>query len=426
MLQLLIRNCVMQGKVMPVDVGVQGGRVEWILPSGQVADAPAERTVHANGQLLLPGFVEPHIHLEKAHLLERMQAEPASLQEAIRITGEMKRQFTKEDMRERSMRVLKRDVVNGVTHLRCHAEIDPVLKLTAVEVILELKEQMADVLDIQIVAFPQEGIFQQPGTAAWMEEALRMGVDAVGGIPYNDRDAEEHLAYVFGLAEKYGKPLDFHVDFSDNPDDRNIVRIADMTIERGLQGRVCAGHVTSLGSVMSSELPAIADRISEAGIHIIALPATDLYLGGRGDMERPRRGLAPVKTLLERGVNVIFGTNNIRNAFTPFGTGDPLDMAWLLAQTAYMGTGQEAEQLIRMATYGAASALGLSDYGLTPGCPADMALYPVRNVREVLLDRPERTQVWKRGKLTAETSKREQIYWDREHIDCVTHTKEVR
>ncbi|ULL18470.1 cytosine deaminase [Paenibacillus sp. H1-7] len=403
-LQWRIINCSIEGYESAMDIGIADGKIVRLVPSGTWTGS-AEQTVDAEGGLLIPGLVESHIHLEKAHLLSRMDRKPSSLQEAIRLTAAMKKMFTREDIRERSLQVLRQAVLHGVTHLRCHVEIDPILKLDAMEVVLELKEQLRQVLDIQIVAFPQEGIFQQPGTAEWIEEAIVMGADAVGGIPYNDRDVEEHLAFVFDLAEKYGKPVDFHADFSDNPEELNIERIAAMTIERGLQGMVAAGHVTSLGSVPYDRAAAIAEHIAEAGIHIISLPATDLYLNGRGDTEKTRRGLTPIKLLMERGASVLYGTNNIRNAFTPFGTGDPLDMAWLLAHTAYMGSDEELGELLRMTTYRAAAALGIADYGIQLGCPADLVLLPVDCAAETVLSRPERRMVWKRGMVTAQSSR---------------------
>ncbi|MBB3113803.1 cytosine deaminase [Paenibacillus phyllosphaerae] len=399
-----ITNARLQGRSGLFAIGVQDGLIASVLPQGQSPEADAARTLYdAGGGMLLPGLIEPHIHLEKALLLSRMEEDAASLKDAIRMTAAMKYGFTRADMAARSLYVIREAVKNGVTHMRCHAEVDPILGLSAFETMMELKEKVCDVLDLQVVVFPQEGIFQSPGTAELMEEALRIGGDVVGGITYQDPSLEDHLDVVFRLAEKYGKPIDFHADFSDRSEDAAILDIADRTIAAGMQGLVAAGHVTSLGSMERKRAETAARRIGEADLQIMTLPATDLFINGRGDRERPRRGLTPVKLLQEHGVNVVIGVNNVRNPFTPFGKADPLETAWLLAVTAYMGGDEDAKQLIHMLTGGAAKALGIQQYGLEPGAVADMVLFPEVSERAILLGKPEQRTVWKRGRMTAET-----------------------
>lgn len=403
MLDVLINGARLPSEDRLMDVGVRNGLIVYVEPSGSDI-APAAKTVeNGHGGVLLPGLVEPHIHLEKAYLLSRMEREAASLQEAIAMTADMKHSFTRSDMKERSLAVIREAVRNGVTHMRCHAEVDPILGLTAFEAALELKEQVRHALDLQIVVFPQEGISKSPGTTELMEEALRLGGDVVGGITYQDADLDGHLDCVFGLAEKYGKPLDFHADFFDNPEQVAIVGIAERTIASGMQGLVSAGHVTSLGSMPYEQAAAVAELIGKAGVHIMSLPATDLFINGRGDREKPRRGLTPVRMLMEKGVNVVIGVNNVRNPFTPFGKADPLETAWLLAVTAYMGGESDAKQLIRMLTDGAARALGLTDYGLGLGKTADMVLFGETSERDILLNKPESRTVWKRGVKVADS-----------------------
>lgn len=404
MLDLLINEVRLPSEDRLMSVGVRNGVIKHIEVSGDGESAPAAMTVeNGYGGMLLPGLVEPHIHLEKAYLLTRMEREAASLQEAIAMTAIMKHGFTRADMKERSFAVIREAVRSGVTHMRCHAEVDPILGLSAFEAALELKEQVRHALDLQIVVFPQEGISKSPGTAELMEEAMRLGGDVVGGITYQDADLHEHLDYVFGLAEKYGKPLDLHADFSDNPEQLAILDIAERTIASGMQGMVSAGHVTSLGSLPYERAAAAAEQIGKAGLPIMSLPATDLFINGRGDRERQRRGLTPVRLLLEMGVNVVIGVNNVRNPFTPFGKADPLETAWLLAVTAYMGGESDAKQLIRMLTEGAAAALGLADYGLRLGAAADMVLFGETSERDILLNKPESRTVWKRGVKVADS-----------------------
>lgn len=396
MLDTLFHRVSVQYFDCEMDVGVQNGFITYLSKANEQIPT-AKKTIKANGRVLLPGLVEPHIHLDKAYLLDQMKQDATTLDEAIHVTADLKKQFTKEDIKQRSIKVLENCIGYGVTHIRCHVEVDPIIGLKGMEVLLELKKEYADRIDLQLVTFPQEGIFQQQGTAELMEESLIMGADVVGGIPYNDLNPIDHLDFVFELANRFNKPLDLHVDFSDNPEQLDIKDIISRTHKYKLEGRVSVGHLTSLGSVPYDEAKKIAAEIAKADIHVMSLPATDLFLNGRSDLERVRRGVTPVKLLLEEGVNVIVGTNNIQNPFTPFGTGDPLDIAILLAHVAQMGTLKDSETLLDMTTTHAARALGIPSHGIALHNRADLVLFDTVNVRNVLLERPNRLGVWKNG-----------------------------
>lgn len=395
-----------------MDIGIYEGRIIYIqehLPIN-TDTLNAGHIIHANGRILLPGLIEPHIHLDKAFLLNQMTQDANSVEQAIAATLELKRFFTKKDIMARSIQVIQQAIAHGVTHMRCHVEIDPIVGLLGLVVMLELKELYLHQITLQIVAFPQEGIAKQPGTAELLDQAMQLGADVVGGITYQDEDLESHLSTVFNLAKAFNKPVDLHVDFSDDPSMLAILTIIRMTHEYGMQGRVSVGHLTSLGSLAYEQAKAICTSIAEAGIHVMSLPATDLYLGGRGDDHRPRRGLTPVSLLLEQGVNVIYGSNNIQNPFTPFGTADPLDTGMLLAQTAYMGSKQDVVTLIDMATTRAAEALEIANYGLHIGADADLVLFEASNLRSAFYERSPRRYVWKRGQLVASTEKQTTFY----------------
>ncbi len=400
-MDLLIRGAAIRGISERQCVAVQAGRIVFVASDHSVRDMEARVVIDAKGGLLLPGFVEPHIHLEKAYLLSEMEREAESLAEAIAMTAKMKESFRPADMTERASRVVREASKRGVVHMRCHAEVDPILGLSAVEAAIAVKESFRHLLDLQIVAFPQEGIMCAPGTAELMEEAMKLGADAVGGITYQNEDTASHLDFVFGLAERYGKPLDLHVDFSDDPNQLAIADIARRTIAAGMQGRVSAGHVTSLGALPRKEAEQAAALISEAGVSIISLPLTDLFINGRGERAPLHRGLTPVELLLENGVQVAVGANNVRNPFTPFGNCDPLDTAWLLAIAARMGSARNACSLLDMVTDNAANAIGLTNYGLRADADADFVLLPSATEREALLDKPANRLVWKRGLMTS-------------------------
>lgn len=402
-LDWLLRDCLNAATGEKVRIGIRDGKIAFMeAEAGEgstVSASPeANNELDASGYTAMPGLIETHIHLDKAFLTDRMPGEAADLKEAISMTAALKSGYSPEDILSRSRKLLDRASRFGVTRMRTQVEIDPVLRLMSWHSAVELKKEYEGKLDLQLVAFPQEGIFWQPGTAQLLEEAARAGADAIGGVPYNDRDSLEHLEYVFRLAESFGLPVDLHLDFSDDPEQLAILDVISLTKKYGLQGRVAVGHLTSLGSAELDAAKRIAAEMAEADIHVFTLPATDLYLNGRQDTCRIRRGLTPVRALLDAGVNVCFGSNNVRNAFTPFGTGDPLDIALLLAQTAHMGSAREARLLADMCTTNAARALGSrGTKGLFPGEPADLVLVKADGILDVIYDRPRERLVWKSG-----------------------------
>lgn len=405
MLDLLFTQCSNPDYPTLVDVGVLGGVIVYLAEHAASIEVPeANETIDLHGKVLLTGLVETHIHLDKALLLDRISDDATTLQGAIAKSGELKRSFTAEDIMERSMKVIGEAVMRGVTHMRCHVEVDPVIGLIGIETTIALKKRLKDVIDLQIVVFPQEGLFMDDVTQGLMEQAVTMGADVVGGITYVDRCLEDHVDFVFRLAEKQGLPVDLHVDFSDRPEQLAILEVVKATEKYNMRKRVSVGHLTSLGTVPRVRAEAIANAMANAGIHVMCLPTTDLFLNGRGDGLVAGRGLTPVQLLLEQGVNVVYGSNNIQNAFTPFGTADPLDIGLLIAQTAHMGSKKDAQVLVEMATKRAAAALELERYGLRVGAVADLVVCRATDVRSLLYRRPERERVYKRGKLVAETS----------------------
>ncbi|MGA8078098.1 MAG: amidohydrolase family protein [Xanthobacteraceae bacterium] len=406
-MQLLIRQVRTKDHPEPVDIAVDNGRITAIEP---VIATTAERVIEAGGRAAIPGLLEPHLHLDKAFLHRRMPARSGTLEEAIRLTGILKARQEREDVLARSRRVLDMALKAGTLAIRAQPDVDVIQGLIGVETALTLKEEYRNLLDLQIVAFPQEGILKSPGTLELMEQALRLGADVVGGCPYNElntADTEEHINIVFDLAEKYSVPVDMHADFADDTSDRRFAAasyIARKTIEKGFHGRVSLGHVTSLGSLTAEEAKPTIALLQEANVHIVTLPATDVYLGGRKDERSPRRGLTPVRQLRDGGVNVTFSSNNIRNAFTPFGKADPLLIGNFLAHLAQFGTPQNQAYVLEMGTYGAARAMGLEkDYGISVDRQADIVILDTYDVADALLDIPVRSWVIKRGRVVVET-----------------------
>src|SRR6266540_1621087 len=354
------------------DIGTLGGRIAAI---GTLAEHPARRTVDCGSRVLTPGLVDAHIHLDKALLSERAPSPEGTVTEALRVTAEAKRAFTMDDIRARARRVL-----------------DPAI-------------------DLQLCAFAQEGILRSPGTEALLARALQGGADLVGGCPYNDTDAHAQIDIVFRLAREFDVDVDFHIDFFDEPEHMDVLYVAEQTVRFGWQGRVAAGHVSELAALEPERLDRVAAVLKDAGIGVIILPATDLYLMGRKDARNPRRGLAPAKRLLAAGVTVAAATNNVLNAFTPMGTGDLALMGYLVTAAAHMGTEPDVANVLAMLTEHPARMLRLPDYGLHVGARADLVLWETERPGEVVTTMAPRRLVVKAGRLSIQHERICREFW---------------
>lgn len=412
---MLVRNVRTSDDKPPVDIAIDNGVFAAI---GQNLRTPtAGQVIDAQGRAAIPGLLEPHLHLDKAMLERRMPNRSGTLAEAIKVTGILKSKQQREDVLDRSRQVLDMAIKNGTVAIRAQPDVDPIQKLIGVETALTLRQEYKNLLDLQIVSFPQEGLIKSPGAFELVEEGIKMGADVVGGCPYNERnweDTQRHIDLCFALAQKYGRDVDFHADFADDTSDKRFAAtdyIARKTIETGYQGRVALGHVTSLGALTTEEAKPVFELLRKANIHIVTLPATDVYLGGRKDEKNQRRGLTPVKALRQAGVNVAYSSNNIRNAFTPFGKADPLQIGNFLAHVAQLGSPEDQAYVLEMATHGAARAMGISDrYGIAVGKQADLVILETLMVADAILDLPPRAWVIKKGKVTVVTQYKSEIH----------------
>ncbi|WP_410772447.1 amidohydrolase family protein [Fontibacillus sp. BL9] len=388
------------------DIAIENGKITGIEAN---IEGEAGRVIEADGKVLIPGLVESHLHLDKALIADRLPNKSGTLQEAISVTAQLKPTFTKDDIRDRARRTLDMLVKNGTTHLRTHSEFDPSQGFAGLEVILELREEYKNLLDIQVVAFPQEGIFKAPGTDKMMHEAMEMGCDIVGGVPYNDRDAKEHIDFVFELAKKYNKPIDLHQDFKDNAEGTTIDYVAEKTIAEGFVGKVSVGHLTSIAAMPREQLMPIIEKMQQAQISVMSLPCTDLHLGARNDAFNVRRTVTPIRLLRDGGVNMCIATNNIRNAFTPYGNGDLMLTAMIAIPAAHLGGADDLHTVLPMITTNPAKALDLKGYGIQVGNKADLVLLDTHTVTNAIIDMPARLFVVKNGKVTVETVKNVKI-----------------
>ena len=295
-----------------LDIGIADGRIAEIAPQIE-AEAPV---LDVGGRLVAPGFIETHIHLDKACILDRCRSERGDLAEAIDEVARVKREFTAEDVNARARRVLDACIAQGTTHMRTHLEVDPGIGMRGFEGVLPLIDEYRWAIDLEICVFPQEGLLNNPGTDELMVEALERGARVVGAAPYTDSDPAGQIDRVFALARQFDVDIDMHLDFGESADDLDLDQVCNLTERFGYGGRVTVGHVTKLSAASPEHLARVADRMAEAGVACTVLPATDLFLMGRGDEANVRRGVTAAHRLLGHGVNCSLSSNNVLNPFT--------------------------------------------------------------------------------------------------------------
>ena len=366
-----------------VDIGVRGGTIVDIAPS-IVSDA---RSINLEGCLAFSGFVETHIHLDKACILG-LCGYSESLSEAIAKVSALKREFTVEDVYARGKRVLEAALVNGTTRMRTHVEVDPRIGLRSFEAISQLKKDYAWAIDLQICVFPQEGLFNDPGTDELLVQALEQGADLIGGCPYTDTVPKAQISRIFDLAERYDVDIDFHLDFDLEPSKMDLFEVCRQSIARHREGRVAIGHVSKLSAAAPALLDQAAVALRDAGVGVTVLPSTDLYLMGNGNTHSVPRGVAPAHRLLQHGVMCSISTNNVLNPFTPYGDCSLLRMANLYANIQQVGKPDDLSQCFEMVTNHSARMLNLDDYGVRIGNPADLVVLdttdPIAAVSELV------------------------------------------
>lgn len=346
MRDMIIRNVRTPETDGLVDLVIVDRRIEDI---GK--DLPAEGPEwDGNGALLVTGFVESHIHLDKACILDRCHNETGTLEGAIASVGAAKKGFTAGDVYARGKRVLDKAIVQGTNAMRTHVEVDPGIGLAGFDAVLALKNDYAWAVDLQICVFPQEGLTNYPGTQELLEHALANGADLLGGCPYTDSDPVAQISTLFTMAKAHDVDLDFHLDFDLDPTSRHLDEIARQTISHGWQGRVAIGHVTKLSALPRPEVMEAVEILKDAEIALTVLPATDLFLMGRCESHLVPRGVAPAHVFHEHGVCCTVATNNVLNPFTPYGDCSLSRMANLYANIHQLSTTSELQACFDMVT----------------------------------------------------------------------------
>jgi cytosine deaminase len=401
-MDLIIRNARLRGREGTWEIGISNNRISTV--NEQIAE-PAPTEVDAVGNLVLPTYVNGHIHLGKCHLQDIMRPnKDYTFGECLELTWEHKARYTVENILQRADRAIEEGILNGTTVFRAFADVDAVGQLRGLNGLLALREKWRDVAHIEVVAFPQEGIIRDPGTSELMKESMRLGADVVGGLPWFemlDEDAKAHIDFCFDLAKRYDKDIHMLVDDTDNPLSRSLEYLAVKTIREGYQGRVSASHCGALAAYNEIHAHKVIDLLKQANVSISSNPHISLVVQGRYDQEPIRRGITRVKQLWQHGVNVFSSQDDVADPFYPFGRNDQQEVVAFLCHTAHLAAPSEIEAAFDFVTYNAARALRLSYYGLEPGCKADLNILAAPTLRQVLrLQQPPRCVV-RNGKILA-------------------------
>jgi cytosine deaminase len=403
MLDLLITHATLPDGRSNMSIAVQNGKITAVQAGLQ---APARETINAGGCLLSPPFVDPHFHMDAtlSYGLPRVN-ESGTLLEGIALWGELKPLLKAEAIIERALAYCDWAVGKGLLAIRSHVDTSDA-SLLAVDALLEVKKQVASYIDLQLVAFPQDGVLRTAGGIENLKRALDKGVDVVGGIPHFERTMADGAASVKLLCEiaaERGLLVDMHCDESDDPLSRHIETLAFEAQRLGLQGRANGSHCTSMHSMDNYYVSKLLPLIFESGVSVIANPLINITLQGRHDSYPKRRGMTRVPELMAAGVNVAFGHDCVMDPWYGMGSADMLEVAHMGLHVAQMTSQKGIRQCFDAVTVNAAKVMHLRGYGLDVGCDASFVLLQARDAVEAIRLRANRLKVWKKGKLLAQT-----------------------
>jgi cytosine deaminase len=369
-MDLIVRNAriLRAGELVNLDIAVEGGKIA-ALGHALAADGPE---LNAEGCLVVPGFIETHIHLDKTCILDRCRIEEGTVAEAVRETAAAKRGFTVEDVYNRGKQTLERCIKHGTMRMRTHVELDPGIGLIGLEGVEQLVRDYAWAIDVEICVFPQEGMINYPGTEQLLIEGLRRGARTIGAVPYFDTDPRQQIDRIFEIAREFDAEIDMHLDLAETTQNMQIEYVCQKTEEFGRGGRVAVGHATQMSLLPSQRFGEIAKRLANAGVAVTILPSTDLHLMGRSHDHAVPRGVVQAEPLRKAGVTCSISTNNILNPFTPYGDGSLIRMANLYANVCHVARPADLAGCLDMITGSAAKLMRLNDYGIMAGAPADL------------------------------------------------------
>jgi len=401
-MDLIIRQARIAEVESLVDIAITDGKFVEISP--RIAQK-SQQEINAEGKLVAPPFVESHVHLDDGLSAGYPRFnESGTLQEAITIASERKAKITTSAVIDNAEELVRWLIANGVLHIRAHTDFAADFK--KLEAILTVKESFNEFVDIQIVAFPQEGIFLQAGAKEWFAEAIKMGADVIGGLPQAEitrEDGIKQIEYIFDLAEKYNKLIDIHTDETGDPQSRYLEVIAKYALQYDMPGRVTASHTTALHNYQNDYAAKVINHVHEADLNIVTNPTSNAILQNRWDGYPKYRGVTRVDELLAAGVNVSIGNDNIMDPFGPFGKGSMLQAAHLLAHTGHLTSQAQIRDLFAMITTNGARTLHKKAYGIKLDAPANCIILDAANEQEAIRLTSECLYVIKDGKIISKT-----------------------
>jgi len=409
-MDLLVRNARLHptrgAAGEPVDLGVSGDRIVAIRPRGEL-QADGARELDADGSLLSPPLVDPHVHLDAALTVgEPRHNQSGTLIEGILTWAERKPSLTVADVKRRAREAIHWEVAQGTGLIRSHVDVcDP--SLTALRALLELREEVRELVDLRLIAFPQDGILSFPDGEQLMREAMRLGCDVIGGIPHYELTREDGVAevnFIFDLARETGRAIDLHCDETDDPQSRFLEVVAARSIRDGMQGRVVAGHTTAMGSYDDAYAFKLFQILRRAGVTIVANPLDNITLQGRFDSYPKRRGMTRVKELDAAGINVACGHDSIMDPWYPLGRGSMLDALSMLVHVGQMTGRGELFRAYEMVTTNAARGAEIDDWRIAEGCVASFVVFDCTDEAEAIRLRPAARWVVRNGRIVAETN----------------------
>ncbi|HJA74464.1 MAG TPA: cytosine deaminase [Candidatus Limosilactobacillus gallistercoris] len=402
---MLIKNVHIDNHEETSDVRIVNGKFKEIAP--ELTAVANEKVIDGKGNVLLPPFVDSHVHLDATLTAGQPEwNESGTLFDGIRIWSERKQDLTKEDVKKRARKTIENMVGHGIQHVRSHVDVtDP--HLIAAQALLELREELKDQIDLQLVAFPQEGILSYPHGRELMEQAVKEGLDVVGGIPHFEFTTEygwQSVHFLMALADKYDRLVDVHCDEIDDPASRNLEVLATEAYERGMKDRVTASHTTAMGSYNNAYTYKLFRLLKMSDINFVSNPLVNVHLGGRFDTYPKRRGVTRIKELTKAGINVSFGEDDVQDPWNPLGNGNMLDVVTMGVYIAHLMGYHQLQDAFNYVTYNGAKTMHISDqYGIEVGKPANCILLNAKDFYNALNKHVEVLYNIRHGKILAET-----------------------
>ena len=403
-MDLIIRNANLPDGRIGIDIGIKDGK---IVALEVALTAKAQKEIDASGYLVSPPFVDAHFHMDATLSLGLPRLnQSGTLLEGIALWGELKPHLTVEAIKERALRYCDLAVARGLLAIRSHVDIcDP--RLLAVDALLEVRKEVAPYLDLQLVAFPQDGYLRTPEVAKLLENALDRGVDVVGGIPHFERTMDEgkkSVEVLCRIAAERGLRVDMHCDESDDPNSRHIETLTAETVRHGLQDRVTGSHLTSMHSMDNYYVSKLLPLMAEAEMNVVSNPLINITLQGRHDTYPKRRGMTRVQEMMGIGIKVAFGHDCVMDPWYSLGSADMLEVASMGLHVAQLTGVEQMESCFRAVTEIPAAILGLESYGLEKGCNADLVILQAADPIEALRLKATRLFVIRRGRIISSSA----------------------